>query len=103
MFDMRNSARKATLSEKAFTLIELLVVIAIIALLAALLFPVGVAANSLKIRARTRAELSQISTAIEVYKAKVGHYPPDNPGSPVVNQLYFELTGTTNDGTLYTT
>src|ERR1044071_4095338 len=42
------------------------------------------------------AELRQIETAIEAYKAKYGIYPPDNPGRPEFNQLFYELQGTTN-------
>lgn len=86
--------------ESAFTLIELLIVIAIIAILAALIFPVTAAVNRTKMRAKARAELAQAETAIETYKAKLGHYPPDNPGRPSTNQLYFELVGTTNVGTV---
>ena len=47
---------------------------------------------------RARAELAQIETAIEAYKTKLGFYPPDNPLSPpnwTINQLYYELLGTT--------
>ncbi|HWQ92566.1 MAG TPA: type II secretion system protein [Clostridia bacterium] len=80
---------------KAFTLIELLVVIAVIALLAALIFPVTGAVNKAKIRSRTKAELQQIQTAIESYKAKMGHYPPSDTNSLVPNALFYELVGTT--------
>ena len=86
-------------STSAFTLIELLVVIAIIAILAALIFPVTGAVNRVKIKTKARAELAQVQLAIDNYKAKLGHYPPDNPGNPSVNPLYFELLGTTNTGT----
>jgi prepilin-type N-terminal cleavage/methylation domain-containing protein len=87
----------------AFTLIELLVVIAIISLLAAMIIPITGAVNRQKFKARGRAELTQIETAIESYKTKLGHYPPDNPGMPSTNQLYFELLGTTNsNGTFWT-
>src|SRR6266853_582056 len=78
----------------AFTLIELLVVIAIIAILAALLFPVTAAVNRLKIQSRCKAELGQIETWISQYKDKLGHYPPDNPGNWMTNQLFFEHSGT---------
>lgn len=88
---------------RAFTLIELLVVIAVISLLAAMIFPITGAVTRNRIRAKTRGELEQLVTAIEDYKAKLGHYPPDNPGNVITNQLYFELFGTTNDGTAYTT
>jgi hypothetical protein len=42
--------------------------------------------------------MAQLETAIERYKAAYGFYPPDNqlkPANPLVNQLYFELLGTT--------
>ena len=61
-------------------------------------------------RARARSEMTQIETAIERYKDKLGYYPPDNPppsGNWAMNQLYYELLGTTNIGTaaapVYTT
>jgi len=87
----------------AFTLIELLVVIAVIAILAALVIPVTGAVNAAKIKARARTELAEMETAIDRYKIKLGHYPPDNPGNPALNQLYYELIGTTNDGRFYKT
>jgi prepilin-type N-terminal cleavage/methylation domain-containing protein len=84
---------------QAFTLIELLVVISIIALLAGLV--VGLApVVSVRIReAKVKTELADLVTAIETYKAKFGVYPPDNydPNTritnPVLNGLYYELTG----------
>jgi prepilin-type N-terminal cleavage/methylation domain-containing protein len=95
-------------SQLAFTLIELLTVISIIAILAAFTVPI---LGSLKRReyiSKTQAELAQLETAIDSYKAAYGFYPPDNPASstsPFVSQLYFELLGTrlTNKGTLYIT
>lgn len=87
-----------------FTLIELLIVIAIIAILAALIIPVTGAVTRNKMRARARAELAQIETGILDYKTKLGFYPPDNRTNPSVNQLYYELLGTTADSSgLYTT
>ena len=38
-----------------------------------------------------KAELTAIETAIEAYKQKFGHYPPDNPDTPILNGLYYEL------------
>jgi prepilin-type N-terminal cleavage/methylation domain-containing protein len=80
----------------AFTLIELLVVISVIALLAALTFPAVTYAKIAIMRARARSEMTQVETAIERYKDKLGYYPPDNPANWAVNQLYYELLGTTN-------
>ncbi|MGH7971124.1 MAG: type II secretion system protein, partial [Limisphaerales bacterium] len=95
--------RAARRSPGAFTLIELLVVMAVISILAALIIPIGKAVNRRKIISKSRAELAQAETAIEGYKEGLGHYPPDNNGHPNVNQLYFELKGTTNTGTIYST
>jgi len=78
-----------------FTLIELLVVIAVMAILAAMIFPVMGVIKKNQIKTRTGAELRQLETAIESYKAKLGHYPPDNGTNHLVNQLYYELNGAT--------
>jgi len=90
-------------SPHAFTLIELLIVIAIIAILAAMVIPITGAVSRNKIRSKARVELERIATGIDLYKAKMGHYPPDNPGNPSTNQLYFELLGTTLTNGIYTT
>src|SRR5437867_10860928 len=73
----------------AFTLIELLVVISIIALLASLIVGLAGYAGRNNIRTRVQAELNQVITAIEAYKAHFGHYPPDNvvPVSNIVNPV----------------
>jgi len=88
---------------RAFTLIELLVVIAVIAILAALVIPVSGAVRAAGTKRRAMAELTEVETLIESYKEKLGHYPPDNPGNPLLNQLYYELMGTTNDSRNYIT
>jgi prepilin-type N-terminal cleavage/methylation domain-containing protein len=80
----------------AFTLIELLTVIAIIGVLAALILPVAGAVKKQSMIRTAQAEMAQLETAIDRYKSAYGFYPPDNPGNPLVNQLYFELLGTTN-------
>jgi len=87
----------------AFTLIELLVVIAVIGILAAMTVSItGKVDRDKKIKT-ARVELTQIETAIAAYKAKLSSYPPDNGNDPVRNPLYFELSGTTNNGTVYRT
>ena len=83
-------------ARRAFTLIELLIVVAIMAILAALIFPVTGAINRRKMISRTRAELGLLKMAIDNYQSKLGFYPPDNTNSFALNQLYFELMGTTN-------
>jgi hypothetical protein len=49
--------------------------------------------------------MAQLETAIERYKAAYGFYPPDHPGNVLLNQLYYELSGTTNNAAtgIYTT
>jgi len=50
---------------------------------------------------RAQAQLNQVATAIDDYKAKLGYYPPDNHQTtalgtmvdPSVNSLYYELVG----------
>ena len=91
----------ARTNRRAFTLIELLVVIAIIAVLAALILPLAGSVGRVKKINTAQAELQKIETALENYKAKYGTYPPSNPTNPIVNALFYELTGVTNDGTSY--
>ncbi|MFZ9853960.1 MAG: type II secretion system protein [Limisphaerales bacterium] len=84
---------------RAFSLIELLVVISIIAVLAGLVVGVAPVASKRMREARIRAELAALVTAIESYKARYGVYPPDNYNpatrttNPVLNPLFYELTG----------
>jgi prepilin-type N-terminal cleavage/methylation domain-containing protein len=87
----------------AFTLIELLIVIGVIAILAALTFPAVQGVKRSAIRTRARNELTQLETAIDRFQQKLGYYPPDNPGNWAVPPLYYELLGTTNDGTYFHT
>src|SRR5688572_30151301 len=88
-------------NNRAFTLTELIVVMAIIAILAALIFPAVTGVNRVKLVSRARGELAQINSCIVAYKEKLGHYPPDNRNPldheplPGINQLYYELAGTT--------
>ena len=87
----------------AFTLVELLIVIGIIGALAALIFPVARAVKRQAFLHTAQAEMSQLETAIERYKSAYGFYPPCNTNNPLVNPLYFELTGTTNINGTYQT
>ena len=88
-------------TRRAFTLIELLVVIAIIGVLAALIIPVAGSVGRVKKINTAQAELQQLETALENYKAKYGVYPPSNASGVVTNALFYELTGVTNTGSYY--
>src|ERR1700722_15157813 len=87
---------------RSFTMMELLVVISIIAVLAAFTIPVLSSVKRREYISKTQAEMAQLETAIDNYKAAYNFYPPDNPNtinnpaSAMTNQLYYELVGTTN-------
>ena len=83
---------------RSFTLIELLVVVAVIGVLAGLLLSVATNARQKQEIAVARVECVQLQTAIEQYKAAFGFYPPDNTAFPCASSLYYELVGTTRDG-----
>lgn len=88
----------------AFTLIELLVVISIMGILAAFTIPVLKKIKESQYKKVAGAELAQIESALEQYKAKYGTYPPSNGyGDALLPQLYYELCGTTNDGNYFIT
>jgi prepilin-type N-terminal cleavage/methylation domain-containing protein len=93
-------------TSSAFSLIELLVVVSVIVVLAAMTFPILGAVKRAQAVHRARAELTQIETAIEAYHTKLGFYPPDNPLNPPnwgINQLYYELMGTSKNNAIYQT
>ena len=86
-----------------FTLVELLAVIAIIGVLTAFTIPILRGIARTKYLNTAKAEMGQLETAIDSYHSVYGFYPPDNGNNVLINQLYYELEGTTNDGTYYTT
>jgi prepilin-type N-terminal cleavage/methylation domain-containing protein len=87
----------------AFTLVELLVVIAIIGVLAAFIIPTISKITAMRAVSRTKTELKEVESWIVQYKAKRGYFPPDNPGNPATNQLYYELSGTVFANGVYRT
>ncbi|TSC69071.1 MAG: hypothetical protein G01um101456_366 [Parcubacteria group bacterium Gr01-1014_56] len=60
-----------------FTLVELLIVIAIIGILASIIFPAVQSARDKAYLSRAKAEFRSINTALEMYAANQGSYPPD--------------------------
>jgi len=97
----------------AFTLIELLVVISIIAVLAAFTIPVMKSLKKQQYIKNAQAEMQQLETALDNYKAKYGSYPPGNGNNNTYylpandrsqfSQLYYELFGVTHTNQAYTT
>jgi prepilin-type N-terminal cleavage/methylation domain-containing protein len=93
-----------TASQAAFTLIELLTVIAVIGIIASLTLGIVGRLKRTEYISIATAELGQIESALENYKAKYGVYPPSNANansgafSPALySPLYYELTGVTNN------
>jgi prepilin-type N-terminal cleavage/methylation domain-containing protein len=87
---------------RGFTLVELLVVISIISLLATFTIVGLKSVNRTRKLSTAKIELRELELAIENYKTKYGAYPPanQNPGAlgyapALLNQLYYELSGTT--------
>jgi prepilin-type N-terminal cleavage/methylation domain-containing protein len=93
---MKTVETKINSRRRAFTLIELLAVITIIGIIAAFLVPTIGAVKRHELINKTQAEMAQVETAIDRYKAAYGFYPPDNKNNSLASQLYYELTGTTN-------
>jgi prepilin-type N-terminal cleavage/methylation domain-containing protein len=87
----------------AFTLIELLMVITIIGILAALVVGLLGVAKKRSSEGQIKATMSELVTAIESYKSRFGHYPPDNAANSARPQLFYELVGTysTNGGSSF--
>ena len=88
---------------RAFTLVELLVVISVMAILAGFTLSVLPAFKRQQYLKTARAELDQVATALENYKAQYGFYPPGNAHDPMLTQLYYELSGTALNGANFAT
>jgi prepilin-type N-terminal cleavage/methylation domain-containing protein len=97
----KNGAQFSNLRQ-GFTLVELLIVLAIIGILASFILTVGPFIKRTAYINKTKAEMAQLETAIDSYKASYNFYPPSG-GNNLVNPLYYELLGTTNNGVNYVT
>ena len=71
----------ANLKKRGFTLVELLTVVAIIALLIGILVPAVNQARKIAVRTSVRAQISGISSGIEMFKTDFGYYPSSVPQS----------------------
>ncbi|MFA6391751.1 MAG: type II secretion system protein [Patescibacteria group bacterium] len=79
--------------KKGFTLIELLVVIAIIGLLASIAV---VAVNSARMDTRNtkrKADISQITKALEIYFNRFGRYPDNSTATGYDQQNFYGIGG----------
>jgi len=106
---MRHASR-FTCHVSGFTLIELLVVIGIIGVIAGFVLVVAGPVKKKQYLYNTQTQMAQLETAIDSYKAAYGFYPPSPPNPPtlgdqstLINQLYYELVGTTYTNNTYTT
>ena len=90
---MKYRSRQIERRMGAFTLVELFVVMSVIAVLT--VFTLSAVRDVKKARAikLAQTELTQVQSAIDTYRQDRGYYPPDNPGNPALNQLFFELKG----------
>lgn len=95
---MKTQNSKFVSSRRAFTLIELLVVMAVIAVLAAMIFPAATMVKKNAAFKRVRTQMEALASAIDTYKENVKVLPPENPGNPALNPLFYELAGTTSTG-----
>jgi len=116
MANMNLRQQRNRVFDKAFTLIELLAVIAIIGIITGMIVQLAPAVNQRKKRERVDVEKNNLMALIDNYKAKFGHYPPDNPNLTLpanlpltpqaydkytqVNTLLYELAGGSNNTSL---
>lgn len=108
IFQNPNSKNSGSARRGAFTLVELLVVISIIAVIAGFTLVAVSSTGRVRKISVAQGELKSIEAALENYHAKYGVYPPGNKNAAtatyepaLLNQLYYELVGTTNTGSSF--
>lgn len=87
--------------KKGFTLIELLVVIAIIGILAAIIFPVFARAKNSAYKSSDLSNMNAIRTALQLYKADQGAYPPSLLGYATLYNGQAQIPANQLIGALY--
>lgn len=97
---MKQQTHNPIVRRRAFTLMELLVVISIIGVLAAMIFPVAAGIKNKATIKKAQAQVRLVSQLIERYQTRFGYLPPDHPAEVARNSLYFELVGSTREGTV---
>jgi len=67
---------KINMNRKGFTLIEILVVFSIVGILAGLTLAASMSSRKVARDGKRKADLEQIRSALEMYRADKGYYPP---------------------------
>ncbi len=80
-------------ASNGFTLVELLIVIVIIGVLSAILMANFVGVRQRARDAQRKSDLRQIQSALELYRADVGSYPPALPGGPGIYSVICPTSG----------
>ena len=79
-FNMMSHKIRRRRNNSAFTLIELLLVLVILAVLASIVVVNFGSVNRKKDEAKVKTDISNLDTALEMYKADMGDYPPSLDG-----------------------
>src|SRR4051812_21017433 len=98
----RRRGRRVATPRRGFTLIELIVVILVIALLAGILLPMILKANTGAKKTRVSADMASIGMALDAYHTDFGDYPrpdEDYTGFAVLGRALVSPGGVYTPGT----